>query len=189
MPSSRDAGRQPSQEPEGVGAPPAVIFVSYSHRNESEKEKLVQQFGVLEKCRNVKVRPWADSDISAGKTWRREIEDALSRCDAAVLLITDAFLGSEFIQTFEVPKVLQRHQEEELPVVAVLARDCAWQLVPWLEKMQMRPRCGKAVWREDGRYVDSELAPIVVEVDVLVKQAQENHENAKLEAIKRTRAA
>ena len=50
---------------------------------------------------------WDDSRIAAGQMWRAEIESALSRAGAAVLLVSAQFLSSEFIDRHELPPIFE----------------------------------------------------------------------------------
>ncbi len=72
-----------------------TIFISYSHKDEEWKDRLVTHLGVLE--RRGTLRVWEDRKIAAGGAWFEEIEDALGKADAAILMISADFLNSEFI--------------------------------------------------------------------------------------------
>ena len=145
------------------------VFISYSHRDKALKNKLLRHFGVLEGLASIQV--WTDDAIGAGREWQTEIDQALSQAAAAVLLISADFLGSPFILQKEVPALIDRWKMEGLSIFPVLAKPCAWQAVPWLTKMQLRPKDAKPVWRSGGRYVDEELMLITMELYTIVEQA------------------
>jgi hypothetical protein len=84
----------------------------------------------------------------------------------------------------EVPALIDRWKMEGLSIFPVLAKPCAWQAVPWLTKMQLRPKDAKPVWRSGGRYVDEELMLITMELYTIVEQA-----NKKRAQINRDEAA
>jgi hypothetical protein len=67
-----------------------TVFVSYSHQDEAWKDRLVKQLRVLELEGDLEV--WDDRRIAAGDEWLPEIEAAIARARAAVLLISAAFL-------------------------------------------------------------------------------------------------
>jgi hypothetical protein len=56
-----------------------------------------------------------------------------------VLLVSPAFLTSQFILGEEVPRLLASHQQDGMMLMPVLVRDCPWSEVAWLAKLQMRP--------------------------------------------------
>jgi hypothetical protein len=69
---------------------------------------------------------WDDRRIAIGDDWLPEIEQAMNAAKVAVLLISADFLVSKFIRGVEVPRLLQRRQDEGLRIVPVLVRPCAW---------------------------------------------------------------
>ena len=84
-----------------------TVFISYSHQDEAWKDQLVRQLQVLELEGAYDI--WEDRKIAAGDGWRAEIETAMARARAAVLLISADFLVSGFIRGTEVPRLLLCH--------------------------------------------------------------------------------
>ncbi len=82
------------------------IFISYSHKDEKWKDRLVKQLEVLQIKGDVEA--WDDRRIKAGEDWYVEIQKALKHADAAVLLVSADFLTSGFILTEEVPTLLKQ---------------------------------------------------------------------------------
>lgn len=81
------------------------------------------------------------------------------------MLITVNFLNSDFILNEEVPRLLERrHKNEGMAVLPVIAKSCAWQSVPWLTQLNVRPRNANPVWRQQGIHADEDLATIASEV-------------------------
>lgn len=148
-----------------------TIFVSYSHQDELEKNKLVTHLLVLQQS-GVGIDLWVDDRISAGADWAQAIDQAMDRASVALLLVTANFLTSEFITKTEVPRLLTRRKQEDLIVFPIIARPCAWGLASWLSPLNVRPKNGDPIWREAGRYVDEELTKIVQEVAGLLKQTE-----------------
>ena len=118
-----------------------TVFISYSHKDETWKDRLVNQFGVLQEQDLLGV--WDDRRIGAGENWRQEIEQALNTARVAVLLITADFLTSQFILGHEVLRLLQRRDKEGLRIFPVIVKPCVWKRVGWLAQMQVRPKDGK----------------------------------------------
>lgn len=71
------------------------IFISYSHKDEAWKDRLVTQLGVLQMQDLLEV--WDDRRIGGGDDWLPAIENALNSCNVAILLISANFLTSKFI--------------------------------------------------------------------------------------------
>jgi hypothetical protein len=131
-----------------------TIFVSYSHKDEQEKDRLLSHLGVLHQHGLINL--WSDDRIGAGAAWEQEISRAMAEARVAILLVTANFLNSNFILTQEVPALLKRRQKEGLIVFPIITQHCAWDRIDWLRQMNAKPKNGAPVWRDGGRYVDDE---------------------------------
>jgi hypothetical protein len=127
-------------EPEGS---PLKVFVSYSHKDEEFKDDLMTMLAGLQ--RQGLIDAWQDRRIEEGDEWRQAIQDAMSSCDLAVLLVSQHFIASRFIQDEELPRFLQRRRKQGLRVVPIIVRPCKWQSEPALKDLQALPRDNKAV--------------------------------------------
>lgn len=159
----------PLQTPLQPEAVQPTVFISYSHKDEAEKDELVSHLGVLQGGGLLEV--WVDDRIGAGSDWAEDIDQAMAQARVAILLITRNFLNSKFIVETEVPHLLKRRRGEGLTVFPIIARPCAWRRVDWLARMNVRPKNGNPIWREGGRYVDEELAAIAEEVADIIDRA------------------
>ena len=80
-------------------------------------------------------------------------------------------MASDFINDEEIPEFLKRQErEEELVIFPVIAKQCAWNRLGWLAKMQVRPKGGKAIWdKNPDKDIDTELAKITDEVIEVIR--------------------
>lgn len=145
-----------------------VIFVSYSHLDEIEKDRLLTQIRVLHKADLIDV--WSDDRIGAGADWESEINNAMSEAEVAILLISANFLNSDFILRKEVPTLLERRKIEGLIVFPIIAKSCAWKKIDWLTKMNVRPKNGKPIWGSGESDVDYELSVITEEIAEVISK-------------------
>ncbi|MCG8455314.1 MAG: toll/interleukin-1 receptor domain-containing protein, partial [Holophagales bacterium] len=115
-----------------------TIFLSYAHADEAWKDRLMSHlraaFGL-----DPAVELWDDRRIGVGGAWRKEIEQALGRARAAILLVSADFLSSDFIGRVEIPKLLTRREAEGVRLLPLLVRACTWTRSKWLAAIQMRP--------------------------------------------------
>lgn len=144
-----------------------VVFISYSRKDEKEKDRLLSHLGVLQAEGLISV--WSDDRIRGGANWRQEIREAMAQAKVAILLISPNFLSSDFILNQELPLLLQRREREGLTVFPVIAKTCAWQKAAWLAEIEVRPKNGRPIWGPGKRPVDEDLAAIAEEVDAIVK--------------------
>ncbi len=142
------------------------IFISYSHKDEPWKDRLMTHLSVLEQAFELDV--WEDRQIQAGDQWERDIETAMARADVALLLISAHFLTSAFIKGREVPTLLRRRADDGVRLVPIILRSCPWQRVDWLAPLQCLPRDGAPLTRFRGDNVDKQLTNIALAVSKLL---------------------
>lgn len=141
---------------------PTTVFLSYCHADEAWKDRLVKHLSGLE--RDGRLRVWNDRRIRAGQTWLQEIETAMGEARVAVLLVSPDFLASTFIQTREVPRLLERRAREGVHVVPVIVKDCLWDEEVRISELQARPRDGRALESFTGAKRNTELKKIAKEI-------------------------
>jgi hemoglobin-like flavoprotein len=100
---------------------PIRLFVSYSHRDEKYLEELRKY---LEVDRRLDL--WSDERIEAGDDWREEIRSALADADAAILLVSQDFLSSEFIRNHELPTLLESAKRKRLRLLLIPVGASTW---------------------------------------------------------------
>jgi hypothetical protein len=146
------------------------IFISYSHKDEVWKDRLVGQLKVLELEGAISV--WEDRQIETGSDWYGEIEQALNRASLAILLISSDFLTSNFIRSEEVPRLLERRGKEGMRLFPIIVRPCPWARVGWLSKIQVRPKNGKPLASMSDYEAEDTLANIAMEIEEMLKRGQ-----------------
>ena len=157
----------PTAAVEAAGGP--TVFISYSHKDEAWKDRLVTQLGVLQ--RQGLLDLWDDRRIGAGEDWHGEIRAAMGRATVAVLLISADFLTSQFILGEEVPALLQRRDTEGVHIYPIIVRPCAWKAVKWLSRIQVRPKDGRALSGGTDYQIDADLAAVAEEIAALMGAA------------------
>jgi len=110
-----------------------VIFVSYSHPDEKWRERFEIISKPLSKSENIQF--WSDRKLRAGE-WERQIEQAMQTALAAVLLVSDNFLASDYIMTKELPYLLRAHQERRLVILWMYLEPCDLKRHPEITKFQ-----------------------------------------------------
>lgn len=138
------------------------LFVSYSHRDEEWKNRLVGHLRVL--ARKGEIDAWEDRRIGAGENWKAEIDAAIDRADTALLLISSDFLNSAFILEEEVTRILRHHAAKRLRVIPVIVRPCAWNGVEWLRDLQARPMDGRPLSSAEFDEAETDLAALALEL-------------------------
>ena len=146
------------------------IFISYSHKDEEWKDRVVTHLQVLEMEEMLNV--WNDRRIEAGEDWRPEIEEALNAASIAVLLVSANFLTSKFIKNEEVSRLLDRRTKDGIRVIPLIIKPCAWQQVKWLTPIQGRPKDNRALSAGNENQIDTDLAALANEIAAIIKRGE-----------------
>lgn len=82
-----------------------TLFVSYARANHVLAGKFLARLREqLDPSKKYSYKFWKDSEILVGEPWHEEIQKAIEKCDLGLLLISPAFLGSQYIGRHELPK-------------------------------------------------------------------------------------
>ncbi len=143
------------------------VFISYSHKDEGWKDRLVSHLGVLQH-ENI-LDMWDDRRIGASEDWLQKIQEAIDAASVAILLVSADFLTSKFILGEEVPRIMERREKEGLRIFPVIIRPCAWKQVKWLTRMNLRPRDGRPILGGSDFQIETDLAAIAEEVAGIIE--------------------
>ena len=95
-----------------------MLFVSYARANKVLAANLVDRFreqaGASKRYR---YSFWRDGHILVGEDWHQEIQRALDRCQLGLLLVSPAFLGSQYIAEHELPRFVSAGGKPVVPVM------------------------------------------------------------------------
>ncbi len=146
------------------------VFISYSHKDEEWKDRVVTHLRVLQMEDILDV--WDDRRIEGGDDWKPEIEKAIDTASIAVLLISANFLTSKFIRDEEIPRLLERRAKLGMRVIPLIVKPCAWTQVKWLSSIQARPKDGKPLSTKRGHNLDSSIVALAEEIAGFVKRTE-----------------
>ena len=102
------------------------IFISYAHADDRWLERLKQHLKVISKYYDP-IEYWDDTKLRGGDRWRDEISNAISKSNVAILLVSTAFLASDFISNNELPPILKKAQEEGTRILPLIVSPCAFE--------------------------------------------------------------
>lgn len=151
--------------PETTPAAP-MVFISYSHKDEEWKDRLVSHLGVSQ--RQGLLFAWEDHLIGGGEDWFGQIQAAMNAARVAILLVSANSLTSDFILNEEVKRLLQRRDKEGLRIFPVIIKPCDWEAISWLRGMNLRPRDGRAISGGSEYHIDTDFKEIAKEIRQLL---------------------
>jgi TIR domain len=104
---------------------PVEIFCCYSRKDQPLLNELKAHLMPLQRQGLVKI--WADTDISAGTEWEKEIEKHLDTAQIILLLVSPDFINSDYCYSKEMKRAIERHERGEARVIPVILRHVYWQ--------------------------------------------------------------
>lgn len=113
------------------------IFVSYSHNDHHylEEDELIDY---LRKGLNGKAQFWYDGAIATGERWNEKIHENILGSQIALLLISDSFIQSDYINKYEIQKFFTA-TIKKFVVFPVILSPCDPQKLSWLKDIQYIP--------------------------------------------------
>ena len=118
------------------------IFVSYSRKDKRWLDRAGDHDLIpylVDSMKNQNVVFWYDKDLVASEKFLPRILEEIDKADIAILLVSQPFLNSGFIEKHELPRIKERADKKELSVVPVLVKPCSWEEDDFLSARQMLP--------------------------------------------------
>jgi hypothetical protein len=111
------------------------VFVSYAREDRLWLERLNRHLRPL--VRNGKIDIWHDQMIAPGRNWMDEIEGALSVSSVAILLLSSAFVASDFIYTHELPRIAERASRKGVVILPLVVGHCLLDEIQYIKDVQV----------------------------------------------------
>ena len=119
------------------------IFVSYSHADRSWLDPS-SPHGLIpwlaQALRNDDAVVWHDrSGIEPGVEFQHVIEQEIRRSQFALLLISEAYLYTDFINQVELPLIKEKAMAHEMEIIPILLEPCEWTNCEIIHNRQIVP--------------------------------------------------
>lgn len=123
---------------------PAKIFISYCHRDRSFLAGLSSHMIGL--IRSGLITKWTDYKIKAGDQLDDSIQEALSKADFVLLLVSVDFLNSEYCIAKEFQKSINRQAQYGRPrIIPIIVKSCDWLSIEGLKNLKALPLDGRPI--------------------------------------------
>ena len=99
---------------------PLKVFITYSHKDTAEKDKLKEYLAVMKQQGIITI--WNDNEILPGDDWREDISKNLNDSDILLYLVSAASLASENCN-----KELGIALKKNIRPIPIILEDCDWQ--------------------------------------------------------------
>jgi TIR domain-containing protein len=110
-----------------------TVFVSYSHQNKRWLKRLQVHLAPYQRSG---IDIWDDTKIAPGQNWRAEIQNAIDRAVASIVLISPDFLASDFVHVYELPTLLRRAKQDGAAIMPLFVEHCELKPYPDLAGFQ-----------------------------------------------------
>jgi len=94
------------------------VFISYTHSDSDILEELKVSLNALKRSHD-EIIYWYDGMIETGQKWNDEIKLHIKKAKIAILMISEAFLVSDFVYYEELPELLKAAENEEAIIIWV----------------------------------------------------------------------
>ncbi len=118
------------------------IFFSYSHKDETLREKLEKQLSLL-KWQGL-ITGWHDRKIVAGQEWAGEVDTHLNTAQIILLLVSPDSMASDYCYGIEMKRAMERHEAGEARVIPIILRPTDWKSASF-GQLKALPKDGKEV--------------------------------------------
>ncbi|MBW4500547.1 MAG: TIR domain-containing protein [Scytonema hyalinum WJT4-NPBG1] len=145
------------------------VFFSYAHEDEKLRYQLENHLSLLK--RQGVITGWHDRKIGAGQEWKNEIDTHLNTARIILLLISSAFIASDYCWDVEVKRAMERHEAKEARVIPVILKPVDWKRAPF-SKLQALPKNGKPVIKWGNR--DEAFENVAQGIRVAVEELSAN---------------
>ncbi|HEX3641013.1 MAG TPA: TIR domain-containing protein, partial [Ktedonobacteraceae bacterium] len=121
---------------------PLGLFYCYAREDHTLRDELDAHLATLH--RTGLITAWYGGEIVPGTFWEEEIEAHLDSADIILLLISPAFIASDYCYGNEMKRALERHHTKEARVVPIILRPVDWGGTPF-SRLQMLPSSARPV--------------------------------------------
>lgn len=102
------------------------IFLIYTKEDSAMLLQLLHHLDPLKKL--VKVHYWYDDPIYPNKTWFPQIVSRFEDADVYLLLVSNTFMHSQFIQQLEFKTIIDKYKAGQSKVIPVILENCPWDI-------------------------------------------------------------
>ncbi|MGB3760859.1 MAG: TIR domain-containing protein [Rivularia sp. (in: cyanobacteria)] len=129
--------------------PKVEIFYSYASEDEKLRDKLEKHLSILK--RQGVITNWHHRKIAAGKEWKDDINIHLNTAQIILLLISSAFIASDYCWEVELERAMERHEAQEARVIPIILKPVDNLQSTRFGKLQSLPKNGKPVIKWGNR--------------------------------------
>ncbi len=155
------------------------IFIAYAHKDRESLLKLKTHLSILERRGHCRI--FYDGEITPGERWDDRLKKELHLADIFLLLVSEDFLASDYINNVELPTILEKEKNKEGRVVPIILRKCLWEYTD-LQQLQVVRDNGRPIEETNGHGAAAlAIAKVIESHQQAIKKIKEAEEQAQRE--------
>src|SRR5437879_803178 len=127
---------------------PVKVYFCYTHEDEPLLKQIMAHLKPLQ--RQGLITTWHDRDIKAGVRWDQQISQQLDSAQIILLLVSSAFMASEYCYSVEMKRAMERYYLQEACVIPIILSPCDWRVASF-NMLQALPKNAKPISEWDDR--------------------------------------
>ena len=112
------------------------VFISYARPDKNKWLQMIKKF--LKPLERDGLMLWADEEIKAGADAKKDIEYQLRSVKVGLLVVTQSFLNSDFIDKYELPQ-LKNASKNGMILIPIICEHCSYLIDDRLKHLNSRP--------------------------------------------------
>jgi hypothetical protein len=116
------------------------VFISYRRKAEDARY-MAEILDYLSGLRREGIAFWTDQELRLGDLWDKQIKQNLAESDIALVLVSQAYLDSDYCINTEIRSFLERN----ITIMPIMLLPCEWERHAWLKKRQFLPSSGETL--------------------------------------------
>jgi len=108
---------------------PIKLFYCYAREDQKLRDELDTHLEGLH--RTGLITSWYDGELVPGMSWGHAIETHLDSADVILLLVSPAFIKSDYCYGKEMQRAIERHRAKQACVIPILLRPVDWEGAPF----------------------------------------------------------
>ncbi len=155
------------------------IFCCYARKDQLLLVDLKNHLKLWERQSLITI--WADTDITPGTNWEKEIARHVNSAHIILFLVSPDFLASDYCYSIEMQRAMERYEHGEVCVIPIILRSCAWEEAPF-SKIQALPANAKPVVSSGWHIPDEAFTDVARGIRKVVDEVARKKDDISTEA-------
>lgn len=147
---------------------PLTIFIAHTNSDDRPLQDIKQVLQTIQyQCQEININIGLQfGEIDLDKRWKTSRYNHLESADLILLLVTRAFVATEYCYSDQLKLAIWRHTEEKAYIIPILMEACSWERTRLNELYTITPKDPKGIRAVNEWHKSKKLALNVIEEDI-----------------------